>query len=98
MYKEEVIRRLRAKEAELRRLGIARLSLFGSVARGEATCESDVDLAAELDRSKTITVFDFLALREFMAGLLERRVDLLSEPARNPRIGAEVERDRVLVF
>ncbi len=46
---ERVIGMLRAHEAELRAAGISRLSLFGSVARGDAEAGSDVDLAAEFD-------------------------------------------------
>jgi len=46
---EHVIATLRAHEAELRQAGIHRLSLFGSVARGDAEAESDVDLAVEFD-------------------------------------------------
>ncbi|MBV8098016.1 MAG: nucleotidyltransferase domain-containing protein, partial [Verrucomicrobia bacterium] len=46
---EKVIATLRAHEAELRQSGLRSLSLFGSVARGEAQTESDIDLAAELD-------------------------------------------------
>jgi predicted nucleotidyltransferase len=43
---EHVIAILRAHETELRQAGIMRLSLFGSVARGEERADSDVDLAA----------------------------------------------------
>ena len=43
----DVIATLRAHEAELRQAGIRHLSLFGSVARGEAATGSDIDLAAE---------------------------------------------------
>ena len=49
---DDVIATLRAHEAELRAAGIHRLSLFGSVARGDAGPDSDVDLAAELDRAE----------------------------------------------
>ena len=45
---EHVIATLRAHEAELHRAGIRHLSLFGSVARGDATVDSDVDLVVEL--------------------------------------------------
>jgi hypothetical protein len=44
---EHMIATLRAHEGELRRAGIRHLSLFGSVARGDATVDSDVDLAVE---------------------------------------------------
>ena len=42
---ERIIATLRAHEEELRRAGIRHLSLFGSIARGDAEAASDVDLA-----------------------------------------------------
>jgi predicted nucleotidyltransferase len=44
MQTDEALARLRSSEAELKRLGVQSLYLFGSTARGEATSESDVDL------------------------------------------------------
>jgi uncharacterized protein len=48
MDRPQVIAKLRAHEAELRAAGVERLSLFGSVARGDQTEISDVDLAIRL--------------------------------------------------
>jgi len=42
MDRSGIIAKLREHESELRAAGIVRLSLFGSVARGEATAQSDV--------------------------------------------------------
>jgi uncharacterized protein len=50
MDREQVIATLRAHEPELKASGIVRLSLFGSVARGERG--HDVDLIAEFDASR----------------------------------------------
>jgi uncharacterized protein len=44
MGRDEAIRRLRRHEADLRRLGVEHLYLFGSTARGEAKDDSDIDL------------------------------------------------------
>ena len=44
MDQEQIIERIRAHRDRLTELGVASLSLFGSVARGEATEASDVDL------------------------------------------------------
>jgi uncharacterized protein len=44
MDRDTAISLLKAHEAELRRLGIQRLYLFGSTARGDARADSDVDL------------------------------------------------------
>lgn len=79
-------------------MGVASLSLFGSVARGDDREDSDVDVAAQLDRSRCLTVFDYLAISDRLREMLGAPVDLLSEPARRQRMQAELDRDRVLVF
>ena len=98
MDRETALAQLRARELELRAMGIARLSLFGSTARGEAGPSSDVDLAAELERGRRITAFDFVGLMQHLEALLDSSVDLVSEPARKARLQAEIDRDRVHVF
>ena len=95
---ERVIEMLRAHEAELRAAGISRLSLFGSVARGDAEAGSDVDLAAEFDPAARMDLVRLVALEQRLGEILGRRVDLLPEPAEKPRLRANIERDRVLAF
>ena len=95
---ERVIAALRAHEAELREAGICRLSLFGSVARGDGADGSDVDLAAEFDPDARMDLFRFVALERRMAEIVGCRVDLLPEPIEKPRLRANVERDRLLAF
>jgi uncharacterized protein len=48
MNPDQIIATLRAHEAELRTAGVQSLSLLGSVARGEATEASDVDVLVRL--------------------------------------------------
>jgi uncharacterized protein len=95
---EQVIATLRAHESELRQAGIRRLSLFGSVARGDAESDSDVDLAAELDPEAHIGLFALGALERRLAELLGRKVDLLPEPVEKPRLRAKIDRDRQRAF
>lgn len=94
----QVIATLQTHEAELRRAGIRRLSLFGSVARGDAEAGSDVDLAAEFDPAARMDLFRLVALERQLAELLGRTVDLLPEPVEKPRLRANIERDRVRAF
>jgi predicted nucleotidyltransferase len=49
MDRDEILERLRAHMAEIRVLGVKRLALFGSVARGEAGEESDIDVLVVVD-------------------------------------------------
>jgi uncharacterized protein len=95
---EQVIATLRAHEAELRQAGIRRLCLFGSVARGDAEADSDVDLAAELDPEAGIGLFALGALERRLAELVGRKVDLLPEPVEKPRLRANIDRDRRRAF
>jgi predicted nucleotidyltransferase len=95
---EHVIGILRANEAELRRAGIRHLSVFGSVARGDAEANSDVDLAAELDPDARIGLFALSALERRLVELVGRPVDLLPEPVEKPRLQANIDRDRRRAF
>lgn len=95
---ERVIAALRAHEAELRAAGIAGLSLFGSVARGDAEADSDVDLAARLDPDARVGLFALGALEGRLSELVGRRVDLLPEPVEEARLQANIDRDRRRAF
>ncbi len=95
---EHVIATLRAHEPELRRAGIRHVSVFGSVARGEATVDSDVDLVAEFEPTARMDLFRLTALERWITEILGRRVDLLPEPVEKPRLRAAIDRDRRLAF
>lgn len=95
---EEIIARLLLHAEVLRRAGIRHLSLFGSIARGEAGPDSDVDLAAELDPNGRFSLIDLVRVENELADLLGRKVDLVTEPAKRPSLRANLERDRRRVF
>jgi len=89
LTREQAIQRLLAAEAQIRALGVSRLALFGSVLRGEARPDSDVDILVEFVKgSKT---FDrFLALSELLEDCLERRVELVTAESLSPFIGPRI--------
>lgn len=89
---------LREHELDLHIAGIRRLSLFGSVARGEAEVGSDVDLLVELDPNARVGLFRLVALERQLSELLTRPVDLLPEPVETPRLRASIEQDRKRIF
>ena len=68
---------------------MAAFFLFGSIVRGEAREDSDIDLI--VDFAKPVGLFDFIGLQERLCAVLGRRVDLVTRAALKPRI-----RDRVL--
>jgi predicted nucleotidyltransferase len=69
-----VLQTLRQHEPVLRAAGILHLRLFGSVARGESSAQSDVDLMADFDRSKSLTLFDMARLEGQLSDLLGGKV------------------------
>ena len=98
MDRQTVIDCLKRNQSRLEALGLARVSLFGSTARGQAAAESDIDLAVTLDEAAGIDLFRFAAISEQVRRLLGAPVDLVVEPARNARIQAEIDRDRLRVY
>lgn len=93
-----VIERLRANRERLNRQGITHAAVFGSVARGEASEESDIDIAVEIDPEAKIGLFAFGGLQVEISEILGREVDLVTVPPRNKRLRAEIERDGVRAF
>lgn len=100
--RSDLLALLRAHETELRQRGVESVTLFGSVARGEASAASDVDLAIRPGVGFSAGGFDHFgrieALRERLAALLERDVDLVEEPTRNPRLRQIIEQEGVRAF
>ena len=87
--KEKIFAVLRAALPDLkRRWPISSLAVFGSIARGEASATSDVDMLVDFVRP--IALSEFLALEHALSALVERRVDLVSRAALKPYIGRRV--------
>jgi hypothetical protein len=98
MNKDEVISRLRAHEPELRAAGITRLSVFGSVVRGDNSSESDIDLLAEFDTTRRYTLLTMGKLEIHLADLLGTHVDLSSPAWLKDSIRTQALQESVFAF
>jgi predicted nucleotidyltransferase len=98
MNKDEVISKLRAHERELKAAGIVRLAVFGSVARGDNSPESDVDLLADFDKTKHYTLLTMGRLENRLTDLLGTKVDLSSPEWLKESVKNQVLREAVLAF
>jgi predicted nucleotidyltransferase len=96
MDREQVIATLRAHQQELKACGIVRLSLFGSVARGERG--NDVDLMAEFDVSRQFSLLDMVGLENRLADILGVPVDLAPAKSLKDGIRERATREAVLAF
>ena len=89
LTREEAIRLLKTAEPRIRELGVGRLALFGSVLRGEARANSDVDLLVEF-RPGAKSFDRFLALSDLLEEILGRPVELVTREALSPFIGPRI--------
>ncbi|MGC8880651.1 MAG: nucleotidyltransferase family protein [Anaerolineae bacterium] len=79
-----------------RQNGVVQIALFGSVARGEADQQSDIDLMVKF--SQRISLLRFAALERQLSEALGRRVDLLTEAAISPYLRETIKRDLQVIY
>jgi len=72
---------------ELRGLGAKSLALFGSMARGEGSASSDIDMLVEL-QSKTFDAY--MDVKLSLEKILGRKVDLVLADAVKPRLRSAI--------
>jgi predicted nucleotidyltransferase len=77
---------IEAIQALCRRFGVAELSLFGSATRDDFRRDSDVDILVSFEPETQIGLLEFLELRDELAHLLKRPVDLVPKRGLKPAI------------
>jgi len=80
----------------LRRYGARRAGLFGSVARGEESAQSDVDILVELDDDKSL--LDVIGMKQELEEVLGRPVDIVEYDAVKPAIRARILAEQVTIL
>lgn len=96
MKRNDVLRILREHRSEFtEQFHVKSLSLFGSMARGDARDDSDVDLLVEF--SLPIGLFQFIEFQQRLESLLGGRVDLGTARSLKPRIRDEVLQEAIRV-
>lgn len=89
----DVIRQM--VSAPMPRRGVLRASVFGSVARGEATGQSDVDFLVEFEMGRTLV--DLSGLRLDLCGVLGRDVDIATPGSLHPKLRDHILKELVPV-
>ena len=89
MTLEEVLKKIERNKEAIKAFGVKKLGVFGSVVRGEATEESDIDLVVEFSKRKSLLTV--VALERQLSSALGRKVDVLTQAAISPYL-----RDRIM--
>jgi predicted nucleotidyltransferase len=95
MHRDEILTILRQHRAEIQGFGVKSLAIFGSVARDEATSDSDVDLLVEFE--KKVTFDRYMNLKFYLEDCLGIKVDLVTQKMLRPQIRKTVEKEALRV-
>ena len=75
---------------------VIKVGIFGSIARGEATDRSDIDILVYFAKRKSLLTF--VALERQISTALCRKVDLLTEAAISPYLFDKIKRELVVIY
>jgi len=93
-----VLETLRSHESDLRRLGVSHAAVFGSVARGEAGAESDIDVLVDLDENRPMGIFQYARLKLHINELLDGPSDVVNRRTLKPLLRANILHDLIHAF
>jgi predicted nucleotidyltransferase len=74
------------------------LAVFGSVARGENRPDSDIDIMIDIDPAARLGVYEYVGLKDYIAGLFDRPVDVVSRDGLKPYLKHDAISAAVDVF
>ena len=95
MEREQIINILKINEKTIQSYGIKSLAIFGSVARNEATVNSDVDILVEFIDKPT---FDrYMDLKFYLEDCLGTKVDLVTHKMLKSQIRQTVQKEAIYV-
>lgn len=79
-----------------RKNDVSRIGVFGSVARGEATSRSDIDLLVDFSKKKSLLAV--VRLERELSAALKKKVQLLTEAAISPYLRDRIMRELKVIY
>jgi uncharacterized protein len=98
MDRDDIISRLQENEVALRARGVAHAALFGSRARGDQRPDSDTDIMIEFEPDAEATIYDYVALKDYIEHLFEGPVDVVDRDGLKPHARPPVVADAIYAF
>lgn len=98
MTREEAVRVLKRHEGDLRARDVTHLALFGSLARGEAGPDSDVDVMVDIEPGRKFSIIDHGSLRVMLCDIFGRETDVVVRSRLRPRSRQGIANESLLVF
>lgn len=98
MDSQEILATLRRFEVELRARGVRHAALFGSMARGTATIDSDIDIMIDIEPNAARDIYSYVGLKAYIADLFDGPVDVIERESLRPGLVPPVEQDAIYAF
>ena len=80
----------------LEKKGVRRAAVFGSVAKGQSTSKSDIDLVVDFEGSKTL--LDLVDLKLRLEEVLKKRVDLVTYRSLSPLLKEIILKEQIIIY
>ncbi|MCX7956171.1 MAG: nucleotidyltransferase family protein [Patescibacteria group bacterium] len=80
----------------LKKYGVSRASLFGSLVRGDNTNKSDIDILIE--PAKGTTLFDLAGMQIELQKAIKKPIDLVTYSSINPKLKKIILKDEKLIY
>jgi hypothetical protein len=93
-----VLQTLRSHKGELHSLGVNHASVFGSLARGEARADSDIDVLVDLDRGWPMGIFEYARMKLYIGELFGNPADVVNRRTLKPLLRDSILRDAIDAF
>jgi hypothetical protein len=97
MERGAAIARLKEHEAELKRLGVEHLYLFGSTVRGDARPDSDVDLFFDHPVG-SLGLYDLMDVKDAASRILGCKADIMTRRSLHRVLRERIEATALQVF
>ena len=98
MKRDEIIKTLKEREADLRAHGVTHAALFGSRARGDNRPDSDIDIMVEIAPDFPMDVFQYVGVVHAIEDLFPMPVDVSNLAAQKPHVRPSAQREAVYAF
>jgi predicted nucleotidyltransferase len=95
--KEEIAKRLAPHVERLKHQGVAALYLFGSVARGDAGPDSDIDFFID-QTGEAFSLLDLVGIQHSLEDVLGEKIDITTRGSLNPKLRARIEGEAIRIF